>query len=260
MSKSIFITGAGSGIGRETARLFASKGWFVGAADRDEESLGKLASELGAASCATYVMDVTDKDSVIRAMESFAEHTGGRMDVLHNNAGILRVGRFEQLDLSEHRAVIEVNVIGMMTVLHSAFPYLKATKGAQVVNMSSASAAYGIPDFASYSASKHGVRAMTEALDIEWERYDIRVGDLMPPFVDTGMVQDNQSESALFSNLGIGLKPEQLAQSVWEQVQRPRIHRPISAQFRALWPIAKSAPTSVVRLTLKKLWGGNLTG
>lgn len=256
MPKSIFITGAGSGIGRETARLFAARGWFVGAADRDEAALDVLFGELGEESCATYVMDVTDGNSVARAMESFAGHTGGRMEVLHNNAGILRVGRFDQLDMAEHRALVEVNLIGMMTVLHTAFPYLKDTPGAQVVNMSSASAAYGIPDFASYSASKHGVRAMTEALDIEWEPHDIRVGDLMPPFVDTGMVQDNQSGSALFSSLGVGLKPEQIAQAVWEQVSRPRLHRPISAQFRALWPVTRSAPTSVVRSILKKLWGG----
>jgi len=200
MPKSIFITGAGSGIGRETARLFAGKGWFVGAGDRDEVALRSLAGELGQEVCATFLMDVTDEASVTHALESFAQHTGGRMDVLHNNAGVLRVGGFETLTMAEHRAIIEVNVIGMMAVLHGAFPYLKATPGAQVVNMSSASAAYGIPDFASYSASKHGVRAMTEALDIEW--------------------------------------------------------RPVSAQFRVLWPVTRSAPAAVVRKILKKLRGG----
>lgn len=256
MPKSIFITGAGSGIGRETARLFASKGWFVGAGDRDEVALRSLAGELGQEACATFLMDVTDEASVTRALESFARHTGGRMDVLHNNAGVLRVGAFETLGMAEHRAIIEVNVIGMMAVLHGAFPYLKATPGAQVVNMSSASAAYGIPDFASYSASKHGVRAMTEALDIEWEPHDIRVGDLMPPFVDTGMVRDNRAGSSLFASLGVNLEPAQIAQAVWDQVQSPRLHRPVSAQFRILWPVTRSAPATVVRKILKKLRGG----
>jgi short-subunit dehydrogenase len=164
------------------------------------------------------------------------------------------VGPFEEIALADHRAVAEINVIGLMTVLHGAFPYLKATPDAQVVNMSSASAAYGIPDFASYSASKHAVRAMTEALDIEWEPHGIRVCDLMPPFVRTAMVQQNEHSSRLFERLGVNLTPDLVAAQVWAQVEQPRLHRPISLQFRALWPIAKSAPASVTRSVLRKLW------
>ncbi|MBJ7275923.1 SDR family oxidoreductase [Marinobacter salarius] len=254
MNNCIFITGAAAGIGQETARLFASKGWFVGAADRDEAALASLESELGDERCSTHIMDVVDETSVRQGLADFASRTGGRLRLLHNNAGILKVGPFEKINLAAHRAVVEVNVIGLMTVLHGAFPYLKATPGAQVVNMSSASAAYGIPDFASYSASKHAVRAMTEALDIEWEPHDIRVCDLMPPFVNTGMVQQNEQGSRLFERLGVNLTPGVVAAQVWAQVEQPRLHRPVSMQFRALWPIAKSAPTSVTRRVLRKLW------
>ena len=254
MNDCIFITGAGAGIGRETARLFASRGWFVGAADRDETALISLRSELGDEQCITHVMDVADETSVRQGLAEFASRTEGQLRLLHNNAGILKVGPFQEISLAAHRAVVEVNVIGLMTVLHAAFPYLKATPGAQVVNMSSASAAYGIPDFASYSASKHAVRAMTEALDIEWEPHDIRVCDLMPPFVNTGMVQQNEQGSRLFERLGVNLTPDVVAAQVWAQVEQPRLHRPISMQFRALWPIAKSAPTSVTRRVLSKLW------
>ena len=254
MNNCIFITGAAAGIGQETARLFASKGWFVGAADRDEAALASLESELGDERCSTHIMDVVDETSVRQGLADFASRTGGRLRLLHNNAGILKVGPFEKINLAAHRAVVEVNVIGLMTVLHGAFPYLKATPGAQVVNMSSASAAYGIPDFASYSASKHAVRAMTEALDIEWEPHDIRVCDLMPPFVNTGMAQQNEQGSRLFERLGVNLTPGVVAAQVWAQVEQPRLHRPVSMQFRALWPIAKSAPTSVTRRVLRKLW------
>ena len=256
MDHSIFITGAGSGIGRDTARLFARKGWFVGAADRDEKALATLGGELAEGRFSTHVMDVTDEASVVAALEAFAGHTGGQLSVLHNNAGVLQVGRFEELPMAAHRSVVEVNVIGMMAVLHAAFPYLKSTPGALVINMSSASAAYGIPDFASYSASKHAVRAMTEALDIEWEGYDIRVSDLMPPFVSTGMVQANAGASRLFDALGVNLGPDQVAEQVWAQSQHPKLHRPLSAQFRALWPVARSAPVALTRSVLKKLRNG----
>ncbi|MEP1213892.1 MAG: SDR family oxidoreductase [Marinobacter sp.] len=254
MNDCIFITGAGAGIGRATARLFAGKGWFVGAADRNSEALDALRDELGTNRCSTHVADVTDVSSVTQALEQFAGYTEGRLRLLHNNAGILSVGPFAEMSPAEHRRVVEVNVIGLMNVLHGAFPYLKATPGAQVINMSSASASYGIPDFASYSASKHAVRALTEALDIEWEQYDIQVGDLMPPFVNTGMVQSNEGQSALFDSMGINLTPETVAASVWQQVRKPRLHRPVSMQFRALWPITRTAPTSVTRAVMKRLW------
>ncbi|MDL0430000.1 SDR family oxidoreductase [Marinobacter sp. TBZ242] len=254
MNECIFITGAGAGIGRATARLFAAEGWFIGAADRDAEALEALRNELGAERCSIHVADVTDSSAVTLALEEFAAHTGGRLKVLHNNAGILKVGPFEKISPEVHRSLVEVNVIGLMNVLHAAFPYLKATPGAQVVNMSSASASYGIPDFASYSASKHAVRAMTEALDIEWEQYDIKVGDLMPPFVNTGMVQSNEGQSALFASMGVNLTPETVAVAVLEQVRKHRLHRPVSLQFRALWPITRSAPTGVTRAVMKRLW------
>ena len=256
MTKSIFITGAGAGIGQETARLFASKGWFVGAADSDQTALDVLQAELGESACSIHALDVTDEKAVICALSNFAESTGGTIEAVHNNAGILKVGPFEGIDMADHRAVIEINVIGLMNVLHAAFPYLKATPGSVVVNMSSASAAYGTPDFASYSASKHAVRALTEALDIEWEAHGIRVCDLMPPFVKTGMVEANAGASKLFYSLGINLRPEDVALEVWEQVRSPRLHRPVSVQFKALWPVARSAPSSVTRAVLKKLRRG----
>lgn len=254
MDNSVFITGAASGIGRETAKLFAARGWFVGAADRDEAGLARLQGELGAAACSSHLMDVVDETSVQAALAAFARRTDGKLKLLHNNAGILKVGPFGEIGMAAHRAIIEVNVIGMMNVLHAAFPYLAATPGAIVVNMSSASAAYGIPDFASYSASKHAVRAMTEALDIEWEPHGIRVCDLMPPFVNTGMVQGNAQGSRLFDSLGIKLTPDVVAQHVWDQTRKPQLHRAVSLQFRALWPVARSAPAAITRGVLKSLW------
>jgi NAD(P)-dependent dehydrogenase (short-subunit alcohol dehydrogenase family) len=257
LTKSIFITGAGAGIGLETARLFASKGWVVGAVDCDQKALQSLQAELGEKVCSTHVVDVTDEKAVADALSAFAECTGGTIDALHNNAGILKVGPFENIDMQDHRAIIEINVIGLMNVLYAAFPYLKAASGAVVVNMSSASAVYGTPDFASYSASKHAVRAMTEALDIEWEVHGIRVCDLMPPFVNTGMVQANAGASGLFDSLGINLTPSEIATEVWKQVSSPQLHRPVSGQFKILWPITRSSPTALTRAVMKKLRRGS---
>lgn len=251
----IFITGGAAGIGRETARLFAARGWFVGIADRDEASLAALQAELGDARCSAHVVDVTDIGSVRTALKAFTGRTGGQLRVLHNNAGILKIGLFEEIDPADHRRTIDINVTGVINVLHAAFPYLKATSGAQVINMSSVSAAYGIPEFSSYSASKHAVRAMTEALDIEWARHGIRVTDLMPPFVSTGMVQSQAYQSGIVDKLGVNIGPQDVAQEVWQMVRSPTLHRPITAPFRAAWPLARAAPATVTRSVLKFLSG-----
>lgn len=251
---SIFITGAAAGIGCETARLFAARGWRVGLADRDEAGLRRLQAELGE-HASSHVVDVTDIDSVRAALAAFTAATGGRLRVLHNNAGILKIGPFEQISPAEHRRIIDINVTGVINVLHAAFPHLRGTPDAQVVNMSSASAIYGIPDFASYSASKHAVRALTEALAIEWVQYGIRVTDLMPPFVSTGMVSSQTYASRLIETVGVNLRPADVAAEVWSLVHSPRLHRPLTLSMRALWPVARAMPSEVSGKLIRWLSG-----
>src|SRR5271163_5119528 len=104
--KSTFITGAASGMGRETARLFKQKGWFVGAYDVNVEGLRALEAELGADNCVVRRLDVTDKADYERALAEFGAATGGRMDILHNNAGIGVGGYFDELPFEEILRVV----------------------------------------------------------------------------------------------------------------------------------------------------------
>src|SRR5690349_20738010 len=111
--KAIFITGAASGIGRATALLFAGNGWFVGGYDRNTEGLKALAAEIGAANCITGELDVTDKPAFEAALAGFAAETGGRLDLLFNNAGIGRRGPFDQQPFEDILEVVRVNLIGV---------------------------------------------------------------------------------------------------------------------------------------------------
>lgn len=219
---SIFITGAAKGIGRATAVLFAKNGWFVGAYDVDEEGVKDLAKTIGNGHTHTGKLDVTDYDAFTRTASDFEKAAGGRMDALFNNAGILRMGYFEEIPPKESKRQIDINVMGVINGIHAALPILEKTaneKGSStIVSMSSASAIYGTPELAVYSATKFAVRALTEALDIEFRRKKIRVVDIMPSYVATDMVSEQKHRAKTLSTMGVKLRPENIAELVWKAV------------------------------------------
>lgn len=223
-SPAIFITGAASGIGRCTALRFAREGWRIGACDLDRPGLEALRRELGADHCLTGPLDVRDAQAFRAALDAFAAWTGGRMDVLFNNAGILQQGFFEDIPLEDHLATIDVNLRGVVIGTYSALPLLKATPGSCILTMCSASAVFGSPDHSVYSATKFGVRALTEALSVELSPYGIRVMDLMPAFVSTPMVNDQTRPSKLVKEMGIAHQPEDIADWAWRAVHDTRLH------------------------------------
>jgi NADP-dependent 3-hydroxy acid dehydrogenase YdfG len=218
MDKAIFITGAAKGIGRSTALLFAKHGWFVGAYDIDEEGVRDLEHTIGAGKVHTAKLDVTDYDAFVRMVEEFGKKTGGRMDALFNNAGILRMGYFEDISPKEYKRQVDINVLGVIYGVHAALPLLEKTAGSTVVSMSSASAIYGTPELAVYSATKFAVRALTEALDIEFRRKNIRVVDIMPSYVATDMVAEQKHRAKTLKTMGVKLTPENIAELVWNAV------------------------------------------
>jgi NADP-dependent 3-hydroxy acid dehydrogenase YdfG len=222
--KTIFITGAASGIGRDTALLFARKGWLVGLTDVNQPGLAALEKEIGGERCLAQVMDVTDAGSYHGAVDAFMEKTNGRMDVLFNNAGVLYMGVNEDLGLAEQHRTVDVNLKGILNGIHCSLPYLKKTPGARIISMSSLSAVYGVPELAVYSATKHAVRALTEALDIELEQYGIMVSDIMAPYVATPMIQGAAHQAHSVASTGIKVRPEQVAGLVWKAAHGRKLH------------------------------------
>ncbi|MEM1037374.1 MAG: SDR family oxidoreductase [Pseudomonadota bacterium] len=194
--KSIFITGAASGIGAETARHFAKKGWFVGLYDIDERGLSEVASEIGEANCHQARLDVTNRDDWASATAAFAEATEGRMNVLFNNAGIGRHGWMEDIPPEESDLIIDINLKGVVNGVYAALPYLKQTPSARIVNTASTAGIAAAPRLAVYAATKFGVRGLTEALDAEFQELDIRVTSLMPWFIETPILDMGKTEGA----------------------------------------------------------------
>lgn len=252
-AKSIFITGAASGIGRATALRFAGKGWYVGLFDLDEDGLEKLREEIGGDQACSQFLDVTDSHSVDKALSFFATNTDGKIDLLFNCAGILRTGEFETVPLEAQLKIIEVNAMGVVNCCHQALPYLRKSDNACVVNVGSASGIYGVPGFATYSASKHFVRGLTEALSIEWQRHGIRVVDVMPPFVRTAMVAENPHP--IVDRLGVNLVPEDVAAEVEKAAGGQGPHYVMGASIRLMDAVQRLLPQGLRRAFMKSVVG-----
>lgn len=250
---SIFITGAAAGIGQAVARLFAAKGWFVGLYDVDQAGVERLAAELGAENALAGRLDVTDPAGWEQALAAF-QAKAGRLDVLLNNAGILASGPLESVPLARLHLIVDINVKGVLNGCYQALPYLKKTPGARVINMASASAIYGQPSLAVYSASKFAVRGLTEALDLEWQAHGIRVMDVLPLFVQTGMVKDMNAKS--IGKLGVGLAADDVAATIWQAAThngKPRVHWLVGLQTRLFYTAASLSPDWLNRLITRRI-------
>jgi NAD(P)-dependent dehydrogenase (short-subunit alcohol dehydrogenase family) len=192
--KSIFVTGAGSGIGRATAQLFAERGWFVGLFDVNPQGREETAATLPEGQRISMAFDVRDRAGWTRAVETFGQATGRRMHVLFNNAGVGHGGWLEEMRSEDIDLTLDVNLKGVINGIIAALPLLRETPGARIVNTASVAGIVAAPRMAVYAATKFAVRGLTEALDVEFSRYGVRVVSLMPWFVDTAILSSVAGE------------------------------------------------------------------
>ncbi len=244
MTKSVFISGAAAGIGRATALAFAAKGYTVGAYDIDDAGLASLADQVRnmGGGVLTGHLDVTDYDEMAARIGEFAGANANQLDVLINNAGILVPGRFEEIDVAASRRQVDVNCMGVINGLYAGFPYLRSTPSSVVVNLASASAVYGQSELAVYSATKFFIRGITEALNIEWERYGIRVIDMWPLYVQTKMTDGLHIGTT--DSLGIHLTPDDVAEAIVAAVHPSGLRRRSRQVHFAVGATAKAATYS----------------
>jgi len=240
--RSIFITGAASGIGLATARKFGREGWYVGAFDVNAAGLEKLEDELGAKHCFTRTLDVTNRTDYAAAIAAFGERTGGTMDVLFNNAGIGRGGPFDEMAWDDVMAVVNVNFVGVLNGINLALPLLKNTKNALCFTTSSSSATYGMPGIAVYSATKHAVKGLTEALAIEFKAYGIRAADTLPGLIDTAILPPEAKTRAPADGMFRLIQPAEVAEAVWAAYTTDKVHWYVPPEIFELDKIATLTP------------------
>lgn len=243
--QSIFITGAASGMGRETAKLFAAKGWFIGGFDVNEAGLASLQHELGAENCIVRRLDVTDRSDYRAALAEFAEATEGKLDLLFNNAGIGRGGPFADQPFEDVIAVVQVNLMGVLIGIHEGIGLLKATPNSMCFTTSSSSATFGMANIAVYSATKHAVKGLSEALSVEFKAYGVRVADVLPGVIDTPILPPGVAETAPKEGMFRAIPPVEIAKVVWDAYHADKLHWYVPPELVELDKAATLTPEGV---------------
>jgi NAD(P)-dependent dehydrogenase (short-subunit alcohol dehydrogenase family) len=188
--KIALITGSGAGIGNAVAKLFAEEGAHVYVTDIDGETAAKAAAELASKGLSVTAMTVDvskgqDVNALLRTIE--AEHR--RLDVVVNNAGINVRSDFRNMSDADWVRLREVNLDGMIRIARDAFPLMKASGRASLVNMASIMGHRGMRTLAAYGATKGAISALTRGLAVEYAPYNIRVNALAPGFIETALTE-----------------------------------------------------------------------
>jgi NAD(P)-dependent dehydrogenase (short-subunit alcohol dehydrogenase family) len=256
--KTIFVTGAGSGIGRATAQLFAQRGWFVGLFDVNPKGLEETAMSLPEGQRISMAFDVRDRGGWTRAVEAFGVATNRRMHVLFNNAGVGKGGFIEEMKDDDIDLVLDVNLKGVINGVNAALPLLRGTPGARIINTASVAGVFGAPRLAVYCATKFGVRGLTEALDVEFSRFGVRVVSLMPWFVDTAILdgiaatESNRTiRDALVENKTPIYPVSMAAERAWDAAHGKDLHYMVGQQAERARFFARFFP-GLVRDQMKK--------
>jgi 3alpha(or 20beta)-hydroxysteroid dehydrogenase len=214
--KVALISGAARGQGEAEARLFAAEGAKVVLGDVLDDLGEKVAADIGDTAVYTH-LDVTDAAQWDTAV-ALATSTFGGLDVLVNNAGILRFGMIESMSLDEYLSVINVNQVGCWLGMKAVIPTMKAAGRGSIVNTSSTSGFIGTVGLSAYTASKFAVRGMTKVAAMELGHNGIRVNSVHPGGVDTEMVSgpmfEHIDKNAVYGSQPIPRigQPEEVAQ------------------------------------------------
>lgn len=210
----VVVTGAGRGIGRETARLLAARGYAVLVTDVNEEAARETADMLGE-NAWHMAQDVRDADRHHEVAAAAAQR--GPLKVWVNNAGILRTAKAWEHADDEVRLLVESNFLGVLWGSRAAVEAMRAL-GGDIVNLASMSSFGAVPGLAVYGATKHAVLGFTLSLqgDLDDARIPIRTHAICPDAVDTGMVRERQAEeeSSIIFSAPRFLRPDEVAERI----------------------------------------------
>src|SRR5882757_4835493 len=252
--KRCFLTGAASGIGRATALKLAAEGAELFLTDRNAEGLAQTVADvraLGADVPAHRALDIADYDQVA-AFGADIHSAHPSMDLVMNIAGVSAWGTVSQLEHRHWESMVSINLMGPIHVIETFVPpMVLAGNGGHLVNVSSAAGIVALPWHAAYSASKYGLRGLSEVLRFDLARYRIGVSVVVPgavktPLVNTveiaGVDRDDPQVSRWVDRFsGHAVSPEKAADKILSGVARNRFLIYTSVDIRALYAFKRVA-------------------
>ena len=193
------ITGAGKGIGRETAKVFKQAGAKLALISRTESDLVSLQSELGMAPSDIHweAGDVSDAETV-KGFVARCHGKFGRIDVLINNAGMRFRKPFLEITHDEWQQVMDVNVGSTFLFCQEAGRHMVAQGRGSIVNMASVVGTLALPDLAGYAASKGAIISLTKSLSVEWAKNSVNVNVVAPGFCKTSYTDNFKKKTELY--------------------------------------------------------------
>jgi len=221
----IVVTGASSGIGAATAKLFASENYRVILAARRKERLEALAAEIGEKGGETLVIptDITKFDQIENLVAQTLDKFG-QIDVLLNNAGLGRLNWLEKMDPQKDiEFQVQVNLIGMIQVAQAVLPHMLERKNGHIINMGSIAGLIATPTYSVYAATKYGLRGFTEALRREVSIHGVEVSGIYPGGVATefGVKAGIKRKTKVGTPQFLKLTADDVAQAVLKVVRKP---------------------------------------
>ncbi len=222
----MLITGASSGIGAATARLFAHQGYRVVLAARRLDRLESLSREIrtSGGDALAVSADITRQDEIEHLVLAALEHYG-RIDLLLNNAGFGRLDWLEKLDpLEDIEAQIRVNLLGTVQMTRAVLPHMLAQRSGHIINMASMASFVATPTYSIYAASKYALRGFTDALRREVQPLGIHVSGIYPGAVTTEFSEHARirRRTGVTTPARLRLSAETVAASVLQVARRPR--------------------------------------
>lgn len=248
--KVVLITGASSGFGEDAARLFAKEGCKVVLAARRLEKLQVLAAAIQNEGGEAFAVPVDlNERAEIDVMVQTALDLYGQIDILFNNAGFGGVNWFEKLKPERHiETMVRVNLIGTMLVTHAVLPYMLARREGHIINMCSVAGLISPPLITTYSASKSGVRAFTDALRREVAPFGIKVSGIYPGPAITEFgsgLEKTRTRETVNRIINVRMSSAYVARRILDVAKRPRRTLVIPWWFRVITTVDTLFPVVV---------------